>query len=381
VRYLAPGTLSLLVATLLWLAGAGVALAEPEPEFKLGFKAVAESIPEIVGEPVEDEWHNPENGDGLQRTTTGMMVWRKADNFTAFTDGHRTWVSGPHGVQARDNDRRFWWEATLPGGSSDDPADVPRVISLLDEVLMVAWYGNPHTPLMGVLGQYSGDELAARLRRQAEAYAPYTDKRIQPAYELVAVVAQAGPGADGMWRRRESPEVIDSMLAQARTHGFHLILDVHPGHSSVAAELEYLRPWLEQPEVHLALDPEFHMAPGQVPGRQIGQTPAADVNYAIRFLEAIIREKGLSPKVLVLHQFTLDMLPDKENIQDSPMVDLVLHMDGFGSQGVKLGSYRRVHEVPLEYSGIKLFYDYDPDLFTPEQVMALVPTPSFVSYQ
>jgi hypothetical protein len=75
------------------------------------------------------------------------------------------------------------------------------------------------------------------------------------------------------------------------------------------------------------------------------------------------------------------MLPDKENIQDSPMVDLVLHMDGFGSQGVKLGSYRRVHEVPLEYSGIKLFYDYDPDLFTPEQVMALVPTPSFVSYQ
>jgi hypothetical protein len=380
VRYLTPGTLSLLTAALIWLACAGISSAAPAPEFKLGFKAVAEAIPEIVGEPIEDEWHNAENGDGLQRTTAGLMVWRKADNFTAFTNGHVTWVSGPYGLQARGNDRRFWWEAMPPGVGMDDPG-APRVVSLLEEVLMVAWYGNPHTPFMGVLGRYTGDDLAVRLRRQAEAYAPYTGKRVQPAYELVAVVAQAGPGADGMWRRRESPEIIDSMLAQARAHGFHLILDVHPGHSSVAAELEYLRPWLEQPEVHLALDPEFHMAPGQIPGGQIGQTPASDANYAIRFLEGIIREKGLPPKVLVLHQFTLDMLPDKENIEDSPLVDVVLHMDGFGPQSVKLGSYRRVHEVPLEYSGIKLFYDYDTDLFTPEQVMGLVPTPSFVSYQ
>jgi hypothetical protein len=374
VRYRALGTLPFLAAALLWLASAAAAFAEPAPIFKLGFKLLADQIPDVAGQPVEDEWHNPENGDGLQRTTTGMMVWRKADNFTAFTNGHTTWVSGPYGVRARANDARFWWEASPPG-------DTRRAVSLLDEVLMVAWYGNPHTPLMGVLGRYTGDELAARLRRQAEAYAPYTTKRVQPAYELVAVVAQAGPGADGLWRRRESPEVIDSMLAQARAHGFHLILDVHPGHSTVAAELEYLRPWLEQPEVHLALDPEFHMAPGQVPGRQIGQTPASDANYAIRFLESIIRERGLPPKLLVLHQFTLDMLPDKENIQDSPLVDVVLHMDGFGPQSVKLGSYRRVHEIPLEFSGIKLFYDYDPDLFTPEQVMNLVPTPSFVSYQ
>jgi len=26
-----------------------------------------------------------------------VLVWRKADNRTAFTDGYRTWINGPRG--------------------------------------------------------------------------------------------------------------------------------------------------------------------------------------------------------------------------------------------------------------------------------------------
>ena len=81
-----------------------------EPAFKLGFATLAALIPDVVGQPLENERHNPENGDALQQTTTGLMVWRKADNWTAFTNGYMTWINGPFGLQQRLNSERFDWE-------------------------------------------------------------------------------------------------------------------------------------------------------------------------------------------------------------------------------------------------------------------------------
>ncbi len=49
--------------------------------------------------------------DGTQKTTGGLLVWRKADNHTAFTNGHETWINGPNGLQRRLNSERFPWEA------------------------------------------------------------------------------------------------------------------------------------------------------------------------------------------------------------------------------------------------------------------------------
>ena len=79
--------------------------------FHLGFAALAAMIPADVGACVEDENHNPLNGDGLQHTTGGLLVWRKADNWTAFTNGYETWINGPQGLQKRRNEERFPWEA------------------------------------------------------------------------------------------------------------------------------------------------------------------------------------------------------------------------------------------------------------------------------
>ncbi|HLE81582.1 MAG TPA: hypothetical protein VJA25_09845, partial [Dehalococcoidia bacterium] len=62
--------------------------------FVLGFQAIHDTIPEVVGDCRVDQHYNPDNGDALQETTGGMLVWRKADNFTAFTDGYRSWVNG-----------------------------------------------------------------------------------------------------------------------------------------------------------------------------------------------------------------------------------------------------------------------------------------------
>ena len=79
-------------------------------KFQLGFAALRAAVPGVVGGCLEDEHHNPANGDALQKTTGGLLVWRKSDNFTAFTDGHRSWVNGPFGVQSRLNTERFSWE-------------------------------------------------------------------------------------------------------------------------------------------------------------------------------------------------------------------------------------------------------------------------------
>ncbi|HEX2987157.1 MAG TPA: hypothetical protein VHS06_03195 [Chloroflexota bacterium] len=86
-----------------------IAQTQAQPSFKLGFKALADQIPDVVGQPIEDE-HWGANGDSLQQTTTGLMVWRKADNWTAFTNGSRSWINGPAGAQERGNDERFPWE-------------------------------------------------------------------------------------------------------------------------------------------------------------------------------------------------------------------------------------------------------------------------------
>src|SRR5436309_1889941 len=75
---------------------APLAISADACEFMLGFSAIAGIIPQNVGQCTDAESHNPQNGDALQHTTTGgLLVWRKSDNWTAFTDGHRTWVNGP----------------------------------------------------------------------------------------------------------------------------------------------------------------------------------------------------------------------------------------------------------------------------------------------
>lgn len=91
------------------------AQAGDECEFVLGFATLQSMIPEEVGQCLTNVQYDPATGDGLQHTTAwhgqgGLMVWRKADNWTAFTDGHRTWINGPFGLQQRFNSQRFTWE-------------------------------------------------------------------------------------------------------------------------------------------------------------------------------------------------------------------------------------------------------------------------------
>ena len=254
--------------------------------------------------------------------------------------------------------------------------------SVLAERRLVTYYGNPWSAQMGILGQLSKADLVAALQRRAAQYEAAGGSPVQPAIHLVATVAQAGPGADGLYRARMPHAVVEEYARLAEEHGLLLILDVQPGRAQLLAEVEALRPFLQRPHVHLAIDPEFAMGPGERPGVELGSMDAATINGVVRWLADLVEQHGLPNKVLVVHQFSASMIRGKASIVDDPRVDLVVDMDGFGGQGIKRQHYQwYVRDQRVEYAGIKLFFQQDVDLMTPEEVLSLDPPPDVVIYQ
>jgi hypothetical protein len=249
---------------------------------------------------------------------------------------------------------------------------------------LVTYYGHPASDRMGILGEYDDpDAMVAKLKEQAAAYTAIDPSR--PALctiELIASVAQNVPGNDKLWLIRTPKTVIERYSQLAVKHGCLLLLDIQFGYDTIENELESLIPFLQRPHVHLAIDPEFKVAPGEVPGEHYGSISAAEVAYAGKILGDLVRQHNLPDKVLVLHQFRDDMLPDKAKIAPMPNVDLVLMMDGWGSVESKVGNYDYfVKEQLIQYGGIKLFYRQDVPVMTPQQVLELDPTPLVVIYQ
>ncbi len=277
---------------------------------------------------------------------------------------------------ARSRPASQFWPDIIPG----PPA---RAGAILPGKRIVAFYGNPRSTRMGILGQIPPDEMFARLEAQAAEYAkadPTTP--VQPALELIATVAQADAGRDGMYRARMSDSLIERVYQWAHERGWILILDIQTGRSTIPKEIEPYRKFLERPDVHLAIDPEFVMKPGQVPGKKIGTIDADDVNYASTWLARIVEEKQLPPKILIIHRFTRPMVTNYKSIVLDPRVQIVMHMDGFGPPSMKMASHRAyIEQEPVQWVGFKLFYKNDKPILTPEQVVKIRPAPLFISYQ
>jgi hypothetical protein len=259
--------------------------------------------------------------------------------------------------------------------------------SILPSRRIVAFYGNPLTRRMGILGAKPVDSMLARLDREVAAWtAADTATPVQPALHLIAVVAQGSPGRDGKYRQRADTALIEKVYGWARSHGALLFLDVQLGRSSLKEELPRLLPYLRRPDVHLGLDPEFAMGNKGVPGTRIGSLDARDINEAIDLLADLVTTDSLPPKVLVVHRFTRDMLTHYDRIRIDPRVQVVINMDGWGPPWMKRESYRRyVARYPVEFTGFKLFYHNDTKagdpLMKPADVLALSPRPMYIQYQ
>jgi hypothetical protein len=237
---------------------------------------------------------------------------------------------------------------------------------------------------MGILGEIAPEEMLARLEEVATQWAAAdSGQKVLPALHLIATVAQSYPGPARKYRLQMPDSVIERVANWAEERGWILFLDIQVGVSTVQDEVKVLLPYLKRPYVHLALDPEFAMKDGKVPGTDwMGRMDAAEVNHAIGVLADVVEKHGLPPKVLVVHRFTRNMLTNASQIRLDPRVQVVIDMDGWGPPGSKMGAYRWfVVRHPVQYTGFKLFYKNDKPLMTPQQVLELYPKPMYIQYQ
>jgi hypothetical protein len=261
--------------------------------------------------------------------------------------------------------------AQLPGGGRQ----------LLPDRRIVAYYGAPQDDELGALGIGTPDNAAQRLERQAQPYAE-GGRPVLPAMELIAVVAAAHPGEGDRYNTRQDDAVIDRYLRAARKAHALLILDIQPGRSDFYTEARRLERWLDEPDVGLALDPEWRMGPGEVPGQVIGHVDAAEVNAVSAWLSGIVTRNQLPQKLFLIHQFTNDMVDDTQ-LEQRPGLAMVLNADGFGTPQLKKAKYKAFTSSPRRFfgEGFKLFYREDTRLMTPQQVLALRPPPDVVVYE
>jgi hypothetical protein len=249
---------------------------------------------------------------------------------------------------------------------------------------LVALYGNPTTPALGVLGQQDLPASITRAKAAAALYRPISSVAVVPAFEIIATVAQGSPGPDGLYSYETPPSVLASWVREATAAGLYVILDLQPGRADLLTQAKLYQPLLEQPDVGLALDAEWKLQPGQLPLRQIGSVSVTEVNSVVQWLAALTARHHLPQKLLVLHQFRLSMITDEQDLDTShDDLSIVIHMDGQGTPSDKLQTWDAVTAAapPRVFFGWKDFTVKDHPMLTPDETMANTPTPVMISYQ
>ena len=249
---------------------------------------------------------------------------------------------------------------------------------------LVALYGHPGSGALGVLGAQDLPASIVRAQQLAATYAPMSTVPVIPTFEIIATVADAAPGSDGNYSGESSVASLLPWVQQATAAGLYVVLDLQPGSADVLSQAKLYTSLLAMPDVGLAIDPEWALAPGQHPLGQIGSLTSAQINAVGAWLEQLTASKHLPQKLLVLHQFRLSMIGNeaalKTNYND---LAVLIHMDGEGSTPSKIATWTAVtHAAPKGVPfGWKNFYKEDHPTMTPEQTMAQKPTPVMISYQ
>jgi hypothetical protein len=258
------------------------------------------------------------------------------------------------------------------------PPQLPRGgRRLFPRYRVVGFYGMPN---LDALGAGPPDEVGRRLLRVASGYAG-PGQQVLPMFELIATVAHPFPTPSGLYRTHQHDEIVQRYLQAVRRIKGILVLDVQPGRAEFVDELRHWERYLRQPDVGLALDPEFSMGPGQVPGRHLGRSHAAAINRASAYVAGIVRRHRLPQKLFMVHQFRDRMIADKAAIAIRPGLAMTWNADGFGVRSAKLEDYRSYTRDRRFHPGLKLFYEEDVDLMTPREVLRLQPAPRVVNYQ
>ncbi len=249
--------------------------------------------------------------------------------------------------------------------------------SLLEGKTWLTMYGRAWdvAPILGRLGFFAGpDEMTAYVAPHVKEIKTLNGgKEVVPVIHLIyAMAIPCEPGNHCLlYLDTAGFDIIEDYIKPAAQRGWQVILDTQIGSSTPVEQVQRMiqRGYLDYPNVHVALDPEFHVYPGEdLPGIPIGQIDASDVNKVQRMLEELVQRKSLPKKVLIVHQFGDPMVNDgnpfmitnKKTLETLPNVDLVLDADGFGSPGIKVKKFNLMLDQEaypfIRFRAIKLFF-------------------------
>jgi hypothetical protein len=249
---------------------------------------------------------------------------------------------------------------------------------------MIAAYGSPGVPSLGILGEQGLEETLARVQEMAGEYEGLAEEPLVPALEIITTIASSEPGGDGDFSSELAAEGLREWVDAAGEAGVYVVLDLQPGTTDFLTQARRYEELLTAPHVGLALDAEWRLEPGQKHLEQIGSVTAAEINEVSTWLADLTAAHGLPQKVLILHQFSLAMIADRQDVDVSRSeLAITLHADGHGTPEDKLGTWNALQRDLPEgiFMAWKNFLDEDTPMFTPEETYALEPRPWFVSYQ
>ena len=266
------------------------------------------------------------------------------------------------------------------GGIDPDGPDEPVFGELLfPDNLLLTLYGAPQLERT-ILGRRSVGGALRELERRVEPFERRGKRPVVPGFDLIAVVANATPGRDRKYRTRQPDELIAAYLERVRELGGRLMLDIQPGRSTALDEIVAMKRWIVEPDVDVAIDPEWNVGPRGVPGRTTGRITSDEINEASLRLDRIVKNENLPPKVLVVHQFTKRMVKGRARIKQRPGVQVTMNFDGIGTPAAKEAGYGALATEGL-FNGFSVFVLLDSRVMGTAAILGLLPKVDFLMFQ
>jgi len=262
--------------------------------------------------------------------------------------------------------------------------------------IIVGYYGRPGAASLGVLGQYSIEELMPKIKAKADEYSQISgNKKVTPAFHLIYGLASSEPGRDKDYILPLSNDKVMEYINAAKGNGFAVFIDLQLGGLTPVQEVKPVLKYLKYDNVHLAIDPEFEVNGLDVrPGKVIGHISGAEINQVQAAMTDYLNENGISEnKILIVHMFRASMVKDKKTVKKYDKIDLIMNLDGHGSPKLKVDIYNGLYTADTSSKiagGFKLFFREDkPSMMTPKQVLGMEPVgstrikepPKYINYQ
>jgi hypothetical protein len=254
-----------------------------------------------------------------------------------------------------------------------------KPVGLLQTNTLLSVYGRAFdvAPILGRLGTYKNfDTMSKDIRPWMKQIKKVNDhKGVIAGVHLIYAMAVPceQPAGDCLYYLEGTVgDIVADYIKPAAQRGWVVVLDTQLGRSDPVAQVKRMidRGYLKYDNVHVAIDPEFHVYPGEpIPGIPIGTVKATQVNATQKLLDDYARTENLkTKKILIVHQFgdanvrdgVPFMIEDKKTVQAFENVELVIDADGFGPPAIKVRKYNLMTDAQvypfIRFRGIKIFF-------------------------